>query len=609
MVVDESPVEHATLLGARRALLQARTAAGHWDGQLSSSALSTATAVVALALVSQQTPDESSRDRELVRRGVAWLLDHQNEDGGWGDTDRSFSNISTTALGWAALAWATRSEVVAAAERRAGAWLTNAAGGVAPSALATSIVARYGDDRTFSVPILTMCALTGRMGWGPEAWRLIPQLPFELAVIPRKFFTVMTLPVVSYALPALIALGLVRHHHRPSRNPVTRLIRDAAASRSLGVLDALQPPNGGFLEAAPLTSFVAMSLVAAGHARHPVARRALDFLRHSVRDDGSWPIDTNLATWVTTLSVEALGAGGRLAERLDEHARTSVRRWLLAQQTHDEHRYTGAAPGAWSWTNLPGGVPDADDTAGALLALRALDPDDEARQAAARGVAWLLDLQNRDGGLPTFCRGWGALPFDRSGADLTAHAVRAWLAWRPDLASLLQARIDPAVDRAIRYLTGAQRADGAFVPLWFGNQHVSGEENPTYGTSRVLLALQAARRRTLPNVDAAASRASRWLVNAQNPDGGWGGDALAPSSIEETALATSGLAACVGDEAARAAAGRGASWLAQTTRQGLSFPSSPIGLYFAKLWYYEKVYPIALVAEALERLGRNEGMS
>jgi len=83
----------------------------------------------------------------------------------------------------------------------------------------------------------------------------------------------------------------------------------------------------------------------------------------------------------------------------------------------------------------------------------------------------------------------------------------------------------------------------------------------------------------------------------------------APSSIEETALATSGLAACDGDEAARAAAGRGASWLAQTTRQGLSFPSSPIGLYFAKLWYYEKVYPIALVAEALERLGRSEGVS
>src|SRR5439155_234510 len=254
MHLAESPAGHATLLAARQALIQEQTSAGHWEGQLSSSALSTATAVVTLALSLREPPSDSFGDGDRVQRGTGWLLDHQNEDGGWGDTDRSFSNISTTALGWAALAFAARSELVATAERRAEAWLTNAAGGVAPSALAKSIEARYGKDRTFSVPILTMCALAGRMGPGSEAWRLIPQLPFELAVIPRKFFTVITLPVVSYALPALIAMGLVRHRHRPSRNPIARLIRDAAASRSLGVLDSLQPPDGGFLEAAPLAT-------------------------------------------------------------------------------------------------------------------------------------------------------------------------------------------------------------------------------------------------------------------------------------------------------------------------------------------------------------------
>src|SRR5438046_6015338 len=45
------------------------------------------------------------------------------------------------------------------------------------------------------------------------------------------------------------------------------------------------------------------------------------------------------------------------------------------------------------------------------------------------GLAWLQNLQNSDGGWPTFCRGWGKLPFDRSGTDLTAHALRALRAW------------------------------------------------------------------------------------------------------------------------------------------------------------------------------------
>src|SRR5436190_6285650 len=97
-----------TLANARTRLLAARNSAGHWEGELSSSALSTATAVFALhQVVAAQAGD--ARDRELIaragkliREGLAWLALHQNADGGWGDTTRSFSNISTTALCWAA---------------------------------------------------------------------------------------------------------------------------------------------------------------------------------------------------------------------------------------------------------------------------------------------------------------------------------------------------------------------------------------------------------------------------------------------------------------------------------------------------------------------------
>ena len=349
----------------RRALLDRRGVHGHWEGHLSSSALATATAVTALA-VARRADVSPAWDDTLVNEGVRWLVTNVNADEGWGDTIDSVSNISTTALVWAALAFGPVEDVESAAAG-AEAWITRAAGSSQPTRLAAALAERYGKDRTFSVPILTMCAIAGRLGSSTDAWRLIPQLPFELAVAPRRLFGTLRLPVVSYALPALISMGLARHRRGPVL-PAIRGLRDLAGPRVLRVLQSLQPDGGGFLEAVPLTSFVTMSLVAAGESGNVVVRNGLDFLRRSVRADGSWAIDSNLATWTTTLSVNALASGEGLALMTTEERR-SIRDWLLGQQWRVEHPYTRAAPGGWAWTDLPGGVPDADDTAGALVAL------------------------------------------------------------------------------------------------------------------------------------------------------------------------------------------------------------------------------------------------
>jgi squalene-hopene/tetraprenyl-beta-curcumene cyclase len=584
----------------RRALLDRRAPHGHWEGHLSSSALATATAVTALAVA--RPPDvTAASDDALVIEGVRWLVANVNADGGWGDTPDSVSNISTTALVWAALAFGRR-EDVESATAGARAWLARAAGSSEPPRLAAALAERYGNDRTFSVPILTMCAIAGRLGPAAEAWRLIPQLPFELAVAPRRLFGALRLPVVSYALPALISMGLARHR-RGAGLALVRGLRERAGPRVLRVLQSLQPEGGGFLEAVPLTSFVTMSLVAAGEPGNAVVGHGVDFLRRSVRADGSWPIDSNLATWVTTLSVNAIASGEGLAV-LTSKERRDVRDWLLGQQWCIEHPYTGADPGGWAWTDLPGGVPDADDTAGALIALSHLGRDDrDARLAAGPGVRWLLDLQNRDGGIPTFCRGWGALPFDRSSTDLTAHAMRAWLEWAPVVEPALERRIASAVRRAVRFLAASQRADGAFVPLWFGNQAEPCEENPVFGTSRVLAGLAAVTARGNAPADAITRRAARWLLAAQNADGGWGGGPAVRSSLEETAVAITALvtARAPGDDAALTTAlRRGVVWMMKTTENGRHFPAAPVGLYFARLWYSEELYPLIFAAGALE---------
>src|SRR5437762_1398356 len=116
-----------SLANATRELLNLRTAGGYWCGELSSSALSTATALFALRLFNRQHEDD--RRAALIEGGIAWLIAHQNSDGGWGDTTISHSNISTTALCWAALAG--ENDRAAAAIGAAESWLTRAAGSLA----------------------------------------------------------------------------------------------------------------------------------------------------------------------------------------------------------------------------------------------------------------------------------------------------------------------------------------------------------------------------------------------------------------------------------------------------------------------------------------------
>lgn len=604
---------------------------GHWVGRLASSALSTATAASAMAVAMQHTDWPPERREPIARQidaALKWLASHQNPDGGWGDTDRSFSNIATTMLACAALRLGGGEERYAVVFARGMAYVDRA-GGV------EGIRRRYGKDRTFSVPILTNAALAGMVDWQEVA-----PLPYELACLPQAIWGMLHMPVVSYAVPALVAIGHARFHHRPPANPLARCLRRWAIPRTLAVLERMQPASGGFLEATPLTAFVVMSLAASGRARHPVAQRGLDFLLGSARRDGSWPIDTNLATWTTTLAVNALdGAGEELLSLVSLD-------WLLACQHRERHPMTGTAAGGWGWTDLSGAVPDADDTSGALLALsalhRAASPEQKRRidQAACAGLAWLLDLQNSDGGWPTFCRGWGTLPFDRSGVDLAAHAIRAihaWLGPRQDaapsampsrsaadasvvghqanvggeaapsrLSPVLRSRARRAIQRGLHYLQRRQRDDGSWIPLWFGNQHHPDEENPVYGTGRVLLAY-----RDLEKTSAtAALRGFDWLASRCDAEGGWPArwdSATRPgeASVEETAIAVEALLdAPPGNDRWDAALARGVDWLVRAVESGGHRRAAPIGLYFARLWYYEELYPLIFTVSALGRAVR-----
>ena len=463
-----------------------RNEAGFWSGKLSSSALGTAVSIVALKI------NGDISDNPLVLNGLDWLLNHINEDGGFGDTPGSLSNVSTSLLSYAAISYCGGdSKAAKSALSGIETYLAQQKIDLNSGDITSSVLSFYGKDFTFSVPILSMLVVCGVLD--ERTCSKIPQLPFEFTLFPASWYSFFNLRVVSYAIPALIAVGIFTFKTRNRHNPVMRWIRNRSIGPSLRKLEKIVPESGGFLEAIPLTAFVIMCLISSKVGNTSVIVKGLNFLRNQQRADGSWPIDTDLSTWVTTLSIKALGP--QISKELLPWDIELLTNHLTAIQYKQVHPFNLAKPGGWGWTNFSGSVPDVDDTSGAILALLELyQSNSNGAEAVLKGCHWLTSLQNKDGGYPTFCKGWGRLPFDSSCADLTGHALLAMAKSMEVLGNQmtieLQTTIKKCMARAFGFLWKVQDCTGSWVPLWFGNQFTSGQRNPVYGTAKVAIYLK-----------------------------------------------------------------------------------------------------------------------
>ncbi|MBO7523470.1 MAG: squalene--hopene cyclase [Bacteroidales bacterium] len=551
-------------------LKKSRSENGMWRGHLSSSAISTSVSIYALYCIDKE------KYADLIASGAQWLIKTMKPDGSWGDSIESPTNMTATLLSFVSL---TALDKVPTETR---AFLEKRFVDLTDERIINGVLDYYGKDLTFSVPILSMCALSGVI----SNWNMIPQFPFEASVLPQSLYRFLRLPVVSYAIPALIAIGILRF--RKGRKNILSPIREMFVDKSLKILSRIQPANGGFLEAAPLTAFVSMCLCGAGYSNLEVTQKCADFLVSNVREDCAWPIDTDLANWVTSLAIRGLAGDVDEREKMIEK--------LCDNAFKYKHPFTGALPGGWGWTDLRGSVPDADDTSGSLVALYALTKGKYLPEVAD-GINWLLELQNADGGMPTFCKGWGKLPFDRSSADISAHAFYAFNLWKDSLPQNLRVRCEKSSKRLLNWLNKSMSRDGSWLPLWFGDQDAPNMESPVYGTSTTVEYLSLS-----DNEEARlmVEKGVKYIEQSQNEDGGWSGTKGMRSKVTLTSRALGALASS--NNPNMMVIEKGFAFLYDKYKSDTIFEAEPIGLYFAKLWYSEDLYNITFTMNALNRL-------
>lgn len=315
--------------------------------------------------------------------------------------------------------------------------------------------------------------------------------------------------------------------------------------------------------------------------------------------------------WDTGLAMHALAEAGLNAE--SEAAERGVD-WLLEKECRVasdwQKNCPRVEPSGWFFEFSNPHYPDVDDTAIVLASLSRLGGE-KSKAALARGLKWLLNMQNDDGGWAAFDRTKDRpilekIPFadhnamqDPSCPDIAGRVLEG-------LGHCGIRRDHPAVGPAVAFIRKHQDACGA----WWGRWGV----NYVYGTWQVLTGLKSVGE---DMNQAYIQKAVSWLKSVQKPDGSFGESCLSyhdtslkgqgESTASQTAWGVMGLLATIGpgDPAVK----KGIEWLVE--RQGADGNWEEAyftGTGFPKVFYLKyHLYRLYFPLTALSRYRRMIG--
>jgi len=508
-------------------LLSLQAQEGYWLGELEADTTLESDYVFYLHVLGKADPERIGKLASYVRR-------RQLPDGGWNIYFGGPSELNASVKAYVALRLAgdaSSAPHMEAARRR-----VHALGGLEQ----TNSFTRF------------YLALAGGIGW-----EMAPAVPPELMLLPR-WFPVNIWEMSSWTrgivVPLAILYALKPQWSLPQQIRVEELLRDPsrklqafawgepwlswrncflALDRACKLYDRMpwQPfrqhalrqgrewllahleRSEGLAAIYPAMMNAIFALVAMGHSPDdPLTQREIAQLeRFEIEDRDTIRLQPCFSpVWDTAVAMVALEEAGVPP---NHPALVWAADWLLDHQVLGpgdwQEKNPGAQPGGWVFEFRNDFYPDVDDTAFVLMALQRV------REAARRGIAWMVSMQNRDGGWAGFDKDndrqfLNHIPFadhnamlDPSSADVTARVLEC-------LGRHGWPVRHPVLQRALAYLAKEQEQEGP----WFGRWGV----NYIYGTSGVLRALETVK---LTGREF-CQKAAEWLCAVQNPDGGFG---------------------------------------------------------------------------------------
>jgi squalene-hopene/tetraprenyl-beta-curcumene cyclase len=611
----------AALDGARKRLFALQHEDGYWCGELEADTTLESDYILLHALLGTGNP-------QRFEKAARYILEHQNQDGGWSIYAGGPSNISASVKAYFGLKLAGYTADHPALARAREKILRM--GGVPKVNTFTKIYlcffGQYDYDAVPAIP--PEIILFPKWFWFNiyeiSSWSRAILVPLSIAYAKKPFKKIpdemgveelfvegrdqakMHLPWASKWISwRNFFLFLDRLTHWFERVHIRPLRSIALKQAEKWMLERFEMSDGlGAIFPAVMNSIIALRCLGCS-VDDPQFIRAMDELEKlGIEEGDTFRVQPSKSpVWDTAYALFGLGECGvpandpRMVQGAD---------WVLQKQVRN--------PGDWKVKNKrgqPGGwyfefnnefYPDVDDSAMVCLGLSRVEHPNGRyqRESVQRAIDWILSMQCRNGGWASFDKDndrmvFEHIPFADHNAMLDPPTVDITGRILEMLATYGYDRDHRAVKRAIQFIRQEQEPDGS----WFGRWGV----NYIYGTMQVLRGLESM---GVDHHEPYIQQAAEWLRMVQNADGGWGETCgsyddpntkgVGPSTASQTAWAVMGLLAA--NDTRSDCVAQGIAYLLRTQKKDGSWEEPHFtGTGFPRVFYlnyhmYRQYFPL-----------------